>query len=122
MNAFIGLAYIVGPNPSRIDNATSLDLEWITAEWLNKCTSRFACFVVQNINNWTLVGDSGTMLCSGASNGDAKSRIICRSVVVQVRRRHSVCINSWQVQVCLVSLKSLMQFPDAPTTCEVVHP
>ena len=72
---------------------------------------------MQNIDNWALIGDGGTMLCGGSSNGDAKSSIIGRSVVVQVRRRHSVCINSWQVRICFVGFQALVQFANAPTAC-----
>ena len=121
MSCFGKRANIVGPHAGSVDDNFGAhgDLAIIGA---NNNAIGGASGVFYDAHDRALVGDRGAVMGSGERHREAQTGIVGARVVIQIGRGQSVGVHGWQMLKCSGLAQSLVQFADAPSAGEVVHP
>ena len=114
-------ANIVGPYARSVDDNVGAhgDLAIVGA---NNNAVGAACGVFRDAHDRALVSDCGAMIGSGARHREAQPGIVGACVVIQISRGQSVGVHGWQMLKCGGLAQALVQFANAPSAGEVVHP
>ena len=114
-------ANIVGPHACSVDHNLGAHGDFAIVGANNNAIGA-ASRVFRDAHDRALVCDSGAMIGSGACHGEAQPGIVGARVVIQVSRGQSFGVHGWQVLKCSGLAQALVQFADAPSAGEVVHP